>query len=130
MPIITALYAGILGLMAVAIASIPGLMRTKLNISVGDGGNAALLLGMRRHGNFAEWVPLALILIALLELNGVPKLAVHGFGIVLVVSRALHAYGLEAHTTKGICRGLGAGGTALLVAAASIYLIVVFVIGR
>ncbi|MGO9933940.1 MAG: MAPEG family protein [Steroidobacteraceae bacterium] len=129
MPIVTALYAGLLGLLAVAVAFPVGMMRGKLNISVGDGGNPALLLAMRRHANFAEWVPLALILIALLELNGVSPRAIHALGATLVVARLLHAFGLKSDTMQSIGRGLGAMATALITVTASVWLLVLF-IGR
>jgi uncharacterized protein len=126
MPIVTALYAGLLGILAVAIAFPAGMLRGKLNISVGDGGNPALLLAMRRHANFAEWVPLALILIALLELNGVSTRAIHSLGAALVMARLLHAIGLKSDTMQSVGRGLGAMATALITVTASVWLLVVF----
>src|SRR4051794_14527027 len=122
----TALYAGILGLMALYLGSIPGRMRGKLKISVGDGGYPDMVLAMRRHANFVEWVPLAIILIALLEISGAPKMAINGFGIALVAFRICHAIGLQKETMNVPTRIIGAGGTALLVGAASIWLIVDF----
>jgi uncharacterized membrane protein YecN with MAPEG domain len=124
---VTALYAGLLGLVAVAVAFPAGMLRGKLNISVGDGGNPALLLAMRRHANFAEWVPLALILIALLELNGVSTRAIHSLGAALVIARLLHAIGLKSDTMQSVGRGLGAMATALITVTASVWLLVVFV---
>lgn len=123
---ITALYAGILGLMAVAVAVPAGRLRGETGISIGDGGNQALLLAMRRHGNFAESVPIVLILIGVLELNGVSALALHIMGVVLVVARIAHAVGLKADTTAGLGRAIGAGGTALLTVVASVWAIVTF----
>jgi uncharacterized protein len=127
MPMVTALYAGLLGLLAVAVAFPAGMLRGKLNISVGDGGNPALLLAMRRHANFAEWVPLALILIALLELNGVSTRAIHSLGAALVIARLLHAIGLKSDTMQSVGRGLGAMATALITVTASVWLLAVFV---
>jgi hypothetical protein len=124
---VTALYAGLLGLLAVAVAFPAGMLRGKLNISVGDGGNPALLLAMRRHANFAEWVPLALILIALLELNGVSTRAIHSLGAALVIARLLHAIGLKSDTMQSVGRGVGAMATALITVTASVWLLVVFV---
>jgi len=123
---ITALYAGILGLMALVLAAFPGRMRGFLKISAGDGGNSDLVLAMRRHANFVENVPLALILIGLLEFNGAPKMAIHGFGAALVAFRICHAVGLKKDTINVPARIIGAGGTALLIAAVSIWLIVKF----
>ena len=125
---VTPLYAGILGLVALALASIPGRMRGPLRISTGDGGNPDLGLAMRRHANFVEYVPLALILIGLLEIDGAPKIAVHGFGAALVVFRICHAIGLKKDTIKVPTRIVGAGGTGLLILAASLWLIVKFFI--
>jgi uncharacterized membrane protein YecN with MAPEG domain len=65
MPVVTAFYAGLLGLMTIAVAFPAGSLRGKLNIALGDGGNTDLLLAMRRQANFVEYVPMALILIAL-----------------------------------------------------------------
>src|SRR5580692_6051035 len=126
MPVITTLYAGLLGLMSIAIAYQAGSTRGKAGISLGHGDNQDLLLAMRRHANFVEFVPLALILIALLELNGIPKLAVHAMGASLVVFRACHALGMRADTMASAGRYVGAAGTALLTIIISIWAIVVF----
>jgi uncharacterized membrane protein YecN with MAPEG domain len=114
MPVVTALYAGLVGLTAIAIAFRAGSLRGKLNVSLGDGGSRDLLLAMRRHANFAEWVPLALILIALLELNGVSTRAIHALGAALLVSRISPALGSRAETMQGAGRLVGAAGTALV----------------
>lgn len=129
MPIITALYAGLLGLLSIGVAYPAGSMRGKLGISIGDGGNKELLLAMRRHANFTEWVPLALILIGLLELNGVNRIAIHALGAGLVVVRLAHAVGLQADSMKGMGRFVGASGTALIVVVASIWCVVRFAMG-
>ena len=68
---ITALYAGLLGLLSIVLAVQTGQIRGSTGITLGDGGNDELILAMRRHANFVEFVPIALILIGLLELNGV-----------------------------------------------------------
>ena len=126
MPVVTALYAGILGLMNCYIAFLAGSLRGRLKISVGDGGNKELLVAMRRHGNFIEFVPLGLVLIALLEMNGVTSVAIHALGAGLVVTRVCHAMGLEADSLSNPLRGIGAAGSTLVIAVASIWLIVSF----
>ena len=126
MPTITLLYAGILGLVSIAIAFKAGAMRGKTGISIGDGGNAELLLHMRRHANFIEFTPLALILIMLLELSGAPGLAVHLLGAGLLVTRISHAVSLKADTIQGFGRTFGAAGSTLVIAIASIWAIVNF----
>ncbi len=126
MPTVTLLWAGLLGLMSIAVSFPAGSQRGKTGISVGDGGNPDLLLAMRRHGNFTEYVPLALILMGLLEMNGLSALTIHIFGAVLLIARICHAVGLKADTVTTPLRGIGAGATALLTVVMSIWSIVIF----
>ena len=126
MPAVTLLFAGILGLMAFAVALPAGRLRGKTGISVGDGGNQDLLVAMRRHGNFVEVVPIALVLMGLLEMNGVSTTAIFVFGTVLVVCRIAHAVGLKADDIQNIARGVGAGGSALLTVVMSVWAVVLF----
>jgi uncharacterized membrane protein YecN with MAPEG domain len=123
---ITALYAGVLGVMSIALAWLAGRRRGKTNISVGDGGDRQLLLAMRRHANFLEYVPLTLILLGLLEINGVPPTAVHVLGAGLVVSRISHAIGLKSETMQNMGRLVGAAGSLLVMLVASIWSIITF----
>lgn len=127
MPIITALYAGLLGLVSIGVSFLAGSLRGKLGVSVGDGGNKDLLLAMRRHANFVEYVPLALLLIALLELNGVATRNIHILGAALVIARLAHSFGLKADSMKTPGRMVGAAGTALITVVASVWLLVLFV---
>lgn len=125
-PVITAFYAGVLGIMSIVLGFMAGAQRGKKKISIGDAGDPELLLAMRRHGNFTEWVPLTLILLALLELEGISSGALHAMGGSLVVFRVFHAAGLKADTIEGIGRAVGAGGSTLVLLVASIWAIVRF----
>ena len=127
MPQITMFYAGLLGLISLALSYFCGSLRGKTGISIGDGGNTGLLLAMRRHANFVEYVPLALILIALLEMDGVSPLAIHLLGGGLVVTRVAHAVGLKPDTMEGLGRLIGAAGTALITLIASVWAIVAYI---
>jgi uncharacterized membrane protein YecN with MAPEG domain len=120
---ITALYAGLLGLMFLALELPIGLLRTRTNTSLGDGGNAALTVAIRRHANFVEHVPLALLLMALLELNGGSPGLLHVLGTALVLARLMHPFGLDIHVMRRPPRGLGAATTALVILVASAALI-------
>ena len=91
---ITILYAGILGAFMVPITMFVGLRRIKKGISVGEGGDSVLIHRMRAHGNFVETVPMALILLMLVELSGGSANLVHGLGIALVTGRVLHYFTL------------------------------------
>ncbi len=127
MPIITSLFAGILGLMSIWLSAGAGNMRGKTGISIGDGGNQDLLLAMRKHGNFTEYVPLALILLGLLEMTGTNTIALYVMGGVLVLARLAHGLGLKADTMSGFGRFFGAAATALMTVVASVWCIVNFV---
>ncbi len=110
----------------VAFAFPAGKMRGEKGISVGDGGDIDLRLAMRRHANFVEYVPLMLILIALLELNKVDGTVIHVMGATLVGVRASHAWGMQPDDARGIFRFIGAVGTMLLLVVSSIWAIAVF----
>ena len=126
MPVITGLYAGILGLMAIVLAFVAGRMRGQTKVSIGDGGNPELLLAMRRHANFIEFVPLTLILIAIIEMNGAPALAIHALGAGCVAFRISHAVGIKADTIQGAGRTIGAGGSTLVLLIAAVWAIATF----
>lgn len=124
-PEITILYAGVLGLMAAVLSATCGVYRGKAGISAGDGGDAELAMRMRRHANFVENVPLALILIALLEMQAVSGIAVHGLCAALVVGRFLHAWAFSQGVMSPV-RGIGAGLTLLTIVVTSIWGVVEF----
>ena len=126
LPSITLLYAGVLGIMAIGLAFGAGSIRGKHGIPIGDGGRPDLHAAMRRHGNFIEWVPMILILFGLLEMHGAGTVAMHAMGAALVVSRILHAIGLNAQSIQSIPRAIGAGGTVIIMLVASVWAIVIF----
>ena len=125
-PLITALYAGILGLIMIGIVVAVGRVRAATDVSIGDGGNVDVIVAMRRHANFVEFVPLILILIGLLEMNGVANGAIHGLGAGLVVARLCHAYGYRGDDSMRAFRAIGAIGSTLILAVASGWAIAVF----
>ena len=92
---ITPVYAAGLALFFVALSVRTLLMRRKYQIAVGDGDNPQLLRAMRVHANFAEYTPLALLLIYMLESSITASLAIHALCLCLVVGRASHAFGVS-----------------------------------
>jgi uncharacterized protein len=122
---VTILYAGLLGLMSLVLSAASGIMRGKKNIDAGDGGDRDQLFAMRRHANFVEYVPLALILIGLLEFKGVASNFIHYLGAALLVGRVLHA-AFFTQGVKSVPRGIGAGITAIVIAVSSIWLLSIY----
>ncbi len=92
----TALYAALLGLFYAVLAMRVVRLRLQLKIRVGDGGDPRLQRAVRVHGHFAEYVPLLLLMLLLLEMNGTPAAGLHAFGVLLILSRVLHAVGVSA----------------------------------
>lgn len=70
-------------------------LRRKAQVAVGDGGNIQLLRAMRAHANFAEYTPIALLLITFMELEGLSHLLVHAHCVALLVGRCSHAFGVS-----------------------------------
>jgi len=121
---ITGLYAGLQAIIAFALTYRVGQLRGKEKVSIGDGGKPNLLLAIRQHGNWSEHVPFALLLMALLELNGAGAALLHGLGIALLVSRVAHPLGLKIETLSTPARIVGAGVTGLATMVAAVALIV------
>jgi hypothetical protein len=119
-PITAALYVAIHGLLAVVLTVRVILHRVKSRITAGDGGNAGLAQAIRAHANFAEQVPLALLLIVLAEMLGSPAALIHALGAVLVIARLFNAVGLSRSLGPTMPRQSGAGLTVLVVTAASL----------
>lgn len=76
-PQITPVWAAALALLFVILSARTLLLRRKLGIALGDSGNETLHRAIRVHANFAEYVPLTLLLAVLLELGGARALLVH-----------------------------------------------------
>ena len=75
-------------------------LRRKNRVSVGDGGNEELQLAIRAHSNALEYIPITLLLLLTLELDGAPKLLIHVLGATMLIGRILHAMGLPAKDFK------------------------------
>lgn len=120
---ITALYAGIFALMAVALSMMVSIARRRSDISILDGDNPTLAERMRRHGNFIETVPLVLILMGLMEVQAVSVFWLHLMGLSLLVFRVAHVFGVHADRTIAMPRFVGAMGTHLITLGAGLYLI-------
>lgn len=71
------------------------LYRASTRQSIGDGGDQRLLLRIRQHGNCADWVTLVLILMILAEGMGGAALYLHISGVLLLVGRLAHPFGLK-----------------------------------
>ena len=117
------LYAALLAIVYLVLFGMAGAARGKANISLGDGGNRDLIVANRRHMNFVENVPLALILIGLAEISGAPKTLIHTLGIVLTLARVIHPFGLDYDVMRKVPRFIGTLGTVLVIAVSALCLL-------
>ena len=92
---LTALYAGVLGLLLLALAMRVSLLRSKLRVGMGHGDDATLARAIRAHGNSIEWILLMLLLFLVAELDGASRMFLHVCGITFVGARIAHAAGLS-----------------------------------
>jgi uncharacterized membrane protein YecN with MAPEG domain len=111
--VVTPLYAGLLAFLFLVLSWRVIQFRQR-GIPLGDGGDAKMVRRIRGHGNFAEYVPLILLMMGFLEIGGTSAYALHGLGFVLLVSRLLHGYALSFTERFRFGRTWGAGLTLLL----------------
>jgi uncharacterized membrane protein YecN with MAPEG domain len=112
---ITPIYAALTALIFLALSFRVIAYRRANRISLGDEGDKNLLKRMRAQANCAEYAPLALVLLVLVEATGAPAIAVHLAGIALVAGRALHAYGFGSTPQVFILRQIGMVLTLLMI---------------
>lgn len=128
---VTLATASVLGIFYVVLSAAVSGERGRSKIGLGTGGEMSaalgsehkasrLLIAVRRHGHFSEYVPLSLILLLLLELRGASRPWLLGLAGALVLARLMITAGLG----RAAPNVLRAGGNAIqyaMIAAASIY---------
>ena len=112
LPLTALTFTAIFVLMSIPMAAAVGIRRAKTGITLLHGEDDRLLRLMRAHGNFVEYVPLALFALAGAEVAGAPVWLVATCGGVLVLARIVHYFGLSSSATSN-GRGIGAGLTSL-----------------
>ena len=121
--LVTPIYAAILGLGFVALSFLTLRLRRNNKIALGDGGNRQLLRAIRVHSNFAEYVPLALLLLYMAETNGAPLYLMHFMGIFLLIGRVSHAWGVSQENENFKFRVYGMIGTFNALIVSSLYIL-------
>jgi uncharacterized membrane protein YecN with MAPEG domain len=95
MLLVTSIIAAVLTIVFVKLSFAVIGLRRKNKVALGSGGHDDLERAIRAQGNFAEYVPFGIILIACLELNGAPWWLVAIPGITLIIGRLFHAKGIN-----------------------------------
>ena len=102
---ITLVTAALLGLIYVWLSVQVTIARNRSKVGLGSGAETSaalgqehtaspLLVAIRSHGHFAEYVPISLILLALLELGGADRRALIGLAAALVIARIMVPLGM------------------------------------
>src|SRR5438445_8505823 len=123
LPSITALYLAILALLYVVLGLQVSRLRRGNRVLFGDGDNRELRSAIRAHANFAEYVPIIVLMVALLEMSGTPALRVHLLMGTLLLARLLHPLGMYVGPRTlqfQICRVGGISLTLLVLVSAAI----------
>lgn len=103
---ITSALAGAAAIFLVLLSFPIANRRRATKLGAGDGGDEAFNRKIRAQANFVEYVPLAIIAIGLLEMNGAGQPMLCGLAATLAAARVLHAFGLWSGVLLG--RALGA----------------------
>jgi uncharacterized membrane protein YecN with MAPEG domain len=103
---ITALYASILAILIIWLA-VQVIKQRRLNqVAYADGGVEALQIACSAQSNATEYIPITLILMALLEFNSAYPTWIHLTGIIFVIGRIIHARGILKEDLKRRVRGM------------------------
>jgi len=117
--VVTPVYAGLLALMLVALSVVTIRQRRHARAALGDRGVPGLQRAIRAHGNFTEYVPLALVLMLMAELTRHPAWLLHTLGLTLLLGRLCHAWGITRSEENFRWRVVGMSLTfAVLISAA------------
>ncbi|MDV6250041.1 MAPEG family protein [Vibrio sp. EA2] len=103
---ITALYACILAVLLIWLA-IQVIKQRRINkVAHADGGVESLQIARSAQSNASEYIPITLILMALLEFNGAQPVWIHLTGIIFVIGRIIHARAILQESLKGRVKGM------------------------
>jgi len=111
-PTLSALTAGVVVILQMALMLTVVLARRRNRQSVGDGGNPELLAAIRRHGNFAENAAIFVASFTLLEVLGGNRTVIATMCAAFVVGRISHVVGLSMKKTLNPFRIAGVAITA------------------
>jgi uncharacterized protein len=123
---VTPIYAALLGLFFVGISLWVICLRLSFKLGFGDGGHPRLIRAVRVHANFAEYVPLGLVLLFLAEAKSGPIAVIHVIGALLLLGRIVHLMGLLRGAGTGWFRALGMLATLTSLLIASVLLVGLF----
>jgi uncharacterized membrane protein YecN with MAPEG domain len=78
--------------------------RRKNKINLGDQSDNKILRKIRMHANFAEYAPIGLLIVFLLEFNNANPALIQTTALLLVIGRFLHPYSISENNKFGLLR--------------------------
>ncbi|VAW01003.1 hypothetical protein MNBD_ALPHA01-2453 [hydrothermal vent metagenome] len=121
---ITAFYTGILALIMVFLAYRTSARRLEAKINLGVGDDRIMEQRSRAFGNFIEFVPMMILLMAMIELQGHKAMFIHILGSAIVIARLFHALGITGKLKAVNGRFLGSLLSYIILLLAGVFLLV------
>jgi hypothetical protein len=123
-PVVVPAYAAILALIFAVLSLRVVNMRRSTDIWLGSGGNILLERRIRIHANFAEYIPFAILLLALAEMQRWSSLLLHGLCLLLLAGRLVHIYSVSQEPEDARLRAGAVIPTWLVLAVTAILLLI------
>jgi uncharacterized protein len=120
-------YAALFALIFTFLSARTIRLRRSQKVAVETGGNALLERAVRVHGNFAEYVPITLIILGFDEARLVPQVILHILCLALLTGRVLHAVGVAQPNENFKLRVIAMILTLNTLGAASIILLATYI---
>jgi len=117
--IVTPMFAALFGVLYVLLAFNVVRLRIGGQIAYGDGDNRDLMIAIRTHANFAEYLPFTLLLLWFVESMTFSITLVFWLGTILLIGRVLHVLGMAYPKSLMICRKIGVVVTLSVILVAS-----------
>ena len=125
-PYFTPFYAAVIALLFVALSIRTLRLRHRFKVAIGPSEEPLLARAMRVHANFAEYVPIALLLMLFVEMATRNQTLIHALGLMLIAGRSLHAYGVSQLRENFRYRVSGMALTFTVIITASAVLLAVY----
>ncbi len=117
---ITGFYTGLTIIIAIVLGMGIGFLRARRGVSILHNGDMEIATRMRAHGNLMETAALTLLAMAIIELNGLNPIILHGMGMVYIIARIVHPIGLRHDSVSHPFRAIGAMGSTLVMLTAGL----------
>ena len=111
---VSALYVVLGALLLIKLSYDVVRLRMQYRVAYGDGGFYELQTAIRVHGNAVEYIPIAAVLLVIMEMNGAEIWMIHLCGLMLMAGRLVHYYGLRNREVRWRRSGMAATYISLL----------------